>query len=367
MKPKNSHRIVANPVNPWKTASFVALALAVGIPAPALAQSTDVIRFKDGQELSGSVRRQTYAGVEVSLGRGATRKLDWNEVLVIDWADSKAFDDAVDAAREGRIDAARNGFLTILEGAKLRRPLRQETLIRLARLEEDHGRTDDAIEHYRELLSNYPNGRYLDEAAEALIDGLIGKVALDDAAKSLSSILIEAKKADVDPRFDAVAGALRGRILEAKKSYASARAEYSRALVSDVLPQDIAARTRLGVARCLHAEGNPSEARTRYRALTNTDASNSVLAGAWNGLADLALDEGIAHRDRNQIEIALFSYLRGVVLYVPSPGERTTEHERAIRGAAQAFDYISQLETDPKSRRLAQVRALALRRRLEQR
>ena len=52
------------------------------------------------------------------------------------------------------------------------------------------------------------------------------------------------------------------------------------------------------------------------------------------------------------------------MLYLPEEGEPRREHDRAISGAARAFDYVGQIETDPQKKQLARARALMLRRTL---
>jgi hypothetical protein len=47
--------------------------------------------------------------------------------------------------------------------------------------------------------------------------------------------------------------------------------------------------------------------------------------------------------------VALLSYLRGVVLYVPAQGEVTDEYERALAGSARAFKAIGELEGTPSA------------------
>jgi hypothetical protein len=71
------------------------------------------------------------------------------------------------------------------------------------------------------------------------------------------------------------------------------------------------------------------------------------MAGAWNGLGDLMLDEGRkgagGKPDPDKITDALYCYLRGVVQYIPLPGESSAEYERAMFYSAKCFDYLGQL------------------------
>jgi hypothetical protein len=66
---------------------------------------------------------------------------------------------------------------------------------------------------------------------------------------------------------------------------------------------------------------------------------------------------GVARPDAETITTALFAYLRGVVLYVPLGGEPTREHERAIRGAADCFKALSEIEKDADRKKANGLRA----------
>jgi hypothetical protein len=56
--------------------------------------------------------------------------------------------------------------------------------------------------------------------------------------------------------------------------------------------------------------------------------------------------EGREKRDAGVLMDALYMYLRGVVQYGPSAGESTYEYERALAGAAECFNNLSQVESN---------------------
>lgn len=332
--------------------------------ASASAQQTDVVRCRNGTEVKGRIESESWRGVEVDVRRGVKRTLPWDEVEAIDWADATAYEKAEDDAKAGRIDEAIAALGPLAKGNRLRGPLRQEVLFALARLEQRRGKVDDAIAGWRELLTSFPDGRYRDDAAEGLVDSLIAKGSPADASAALDAVVERVKGAEADAQFDAVAGALRGRITETQKRFSDARATYEAALRDGKLDADLTARTRLGIARCLLGEGKKDAARTAFRDLVARAAPADVLAGAWNGLADFALDDGVARRDVGTIEVALLSYLRGAVQYRPPEGERSTESDRATAGAARAFEYLAELSSDPDVKRLNRQRAELMQRRL---
>jgi tetratricopeptide (TPR) repeat protein len=332
--------------------------------ASASAQQADVVRCRDGSEVKGRIEAESWRGVEVDVRRGVKRTLGWDEVAAIDWADATAFEKAEDDAKAGRVDEAIAALVPLAKGNRLRGPLRQEVLFTLARLQQRHGKDDDAIAGWRELLASFPDGRYRDDAAEGLVDGLLAKGDPAGASATLDSVVASAKGTESGSHLESVAGALRGRILESQKRFPDARTAYESALRDARLDADLAARARLGAARCLLAEGKKEPARAAFRDLTAREAPNDVLAGAWNGLADFALDDGVVRRDAGTIEVALLSYLRGVVQFKPAEGERSAETERAIAGAAKSFEYLAELSKDPDVKRLNHQRAEMMKRRL---
>ena len=82
---------------------------------------------------------------------------------------------------------------------------------------------------------------------------------------------------------------------------------------------------QLGEATTILREGNAADAELRFRTLTKADASNHVLAGAWNGLGDVISERGRTKRDIDQLFDALYCYLRGCTVYAPLAGDPDRE------------------------------------------
>jgi len=120
---------------------------------------------------------------------------------------------------------------------------------------------------------------------------------------------------------------------------------------------ELVMEAKLALARCAQLADRGNDAQTKYREIVAADAPNDVLAGAWNGLGDLALKDGIAKKDADGLKYALFAYLRGVVLYVPERGGTTDEYERALAGAYRAFRACGELESDAAKKKLFLNRA----------
>lgn len=346
--------------------TFVALAGA------AEARQADVVSVRAGEPLRGQITVAGYDGVEIRLaatGRArATLKLPWERVESVEF-DSRPLEAAAVAEIEGRFDDARAQWTKLAEDARGRAPLRQEALFRLATLEQRLGRVEPALARWRELATEFPEGRHLDEAVKALIRGELAKGDPATANADLDRILEQSAAIASHPRFAAIQELLRGRVLEARTQWADARLHYGVAERASDLPAEDVARARLGSARCLLAEGRVADAEQRLRELVGPHADAAtpgiVFAAAWNGLADLWRDRGVRERDRERLFQALYGYLRGVVLYVPQDGEPRTEHRRAIEGARRCCEAIAQLSTDPEEKALYRRRTAEFVRRLE--
>ncbi|HZM00679.1 MAG TPA: tetratricopeptide repeat protein [Planctomycetota bacterium] len=325
---------------------------------PAAAQAGDRIQFEDGHELRGQVSAQRLDGLVVSLSNGASTRFSWEKVARIEYDAPPRFTEAVAYAAAGLIDEALAEFDLLRFDNSLRAPIRQESLYRFAELSLLRGRCPDAIEAFQALVDGFPQGRYLVEAARGLAHCHLANGEPDRAARALDGIAGPARE---DSRLGSEVEFLRARISEAWKDFAEARAGYERARRNEDLDPGRRDEAALGGARCLHAEGRTREAEQIYRELVDRDASPLVLAGAWNGLADLALAEGRAKRDPDRLTDALFAYMRGVVLYLPRADEPAEEQRRAVTGAAQCFEYLSQLASDPQVKAHYRLRARMLR------
>jgi len=143
----------------------------------------------------------------------------------------------------------------------------------------------------------------------------------------------------------------RGQVNEAKKDLVNARVSYQAASRVDAVMPGIAGMAKVGMARVDDANGQPEAAVSAYRAIIDQSQANEVLAGAWNGLAKVALRDGVKSKSGDKLMDALFMFLRGVVEFAPSPGEGTGEYERALAGAAEVFRQLAELETDDATKK----------------
>jgi len=333
---------------------------------PASAQAADVVRAKDGREFRGRVLAETYERIELSIRRGASKSVPWEIVESVDYDAPTRFSEAEELVANGRLEEALSIFESMMSDRSLRRPLRQEAHFQVAALNQRLGRPDLAAAGYQALVDEYPISRYLDEAARGLVEYNLERGAAGAAARALDRIESGARAANLGDRFAARADLLRGRILEAQDQLAEARARYEAIRRREDLDIEERGEATLGIARVLQAQGSREDAEARYREMVMGEFPPIVLAGAWNGLADIALDGGFAARDRQRITEALVCFLRSIVLYLPEEGDPLTEFRRAIHGAAKSCDYLSQLASDARTKAVYRYRAASLRARISQ-
>jgi tetratricopeptide (TPR) repeat protein len=337
-----------------------ALAAASLLAGSARAQETkDTIQFKDGKSETGLIKSEEYAGITFNPAKGAARTIEWKDVAPngITYA-SAEFQSAKDAFDQGKFQDALDKFQQALGDAKLRAVLKQNAEYFVATIHQRGGEYDPAIESYKKLVADFPKSRWLMEAGEGLLACFMAKKDPAGAAKALDELSTAATAAGVEASFNSVVNVLKGRLNEEQGKFAEAQAAYGVVAKANGVPVSISQKARLGEARCMVALNKKADAKTVFQALTKEDASNAVLAGAWNGIADLMVEEARANQnDPDKLLDALFCYMRGVVQYAPLPGEPYTEYKRALKGSATAFKFISEVEKNADRKRLYLERA----------
>jgi hypothetical protein len=135
-------------------------------------------------------------------------------------------------------------------------------------------------------------------------------------------------------------------VLETQNKYGEARAIYESIEKQTTAKPETLAAARLGIAESLLREGKAAEAESRFKQIVGGTGPAFLMAGAWNGLGDILIEQGKSKRDVDTLLEALYAYLHGVVQHVPGPGEPTDQQERAMAGAVSCFRALSQLEQD---------------------
>ena len=326
----------------------------------ARAQDKDTILFKDGKSDTGLVKSEEYSGVTFNPAKGAARTIEWKEIAPngITYAGNLEYTSAKEAFDAGKYPDALKGFEELLADAKLRPVLKQNAEYFVATMRQNGGEHDKAIEMYKKLQADFPKGRWLMEIGEGLVACYAAKKDVAGAGKALDELSAAATSAGVEASFNSAVNVLKGRLFEEQQKFAEAQAAYGVAEKATGVPVSIAQQARLGLARCMVALNKKPDAEAAFRKIVSEDAPNAVLAGAWNGLGDLTVEAArAAQNDPDKLLDAVFCYLRGVVQYAPVPGESRAEYKRALKGSAEVFRYISQVEKNADRKRLYAERA----------
>lgn len=322
---------------------FLSLALA----GDALPQGTDTVQSRNGKSQKVSISSEDHDGVQFSVGGGKSM-IRWKEVESVRYGNALDFYKAIDTSRSGKFAEAKPLLEKLAANDKLRPPLRQSVLYHLGLTQLRLGDLQASIQSFDALFQAFPKGRYLYTAADHLLSAHIAKEDFPGATKSLDAILAAMKKAEVEPAYMAGFGILQGLIFEKQGDFEKAQAAYE-GIAANAEP-DMLAAAKLGEARCLQAQSRKEDAEKRFRKLVTQDAPNSVLAGAWNGLGDLALEDGLAKRNVDQLRNAAFAYLRGAVLYLPEFDDSMETLEHALFGSGRAFKALGELEPDAEKK-----------------
>jgi len=353
--------------------TLVALALAV----PALAQDNkDSVALKNNTTESGRIKSEDYAGVVIDAKGEKT--IAWNDIATtagsIRYANATQYDSAKDQFDQGKYPEALKAFDELKGEKGTRPPIKQNVMYYSALAQQRMGKGDEALGAYKELLTAFPKSRYLLPVGENLVTIYLAKGDAPGATKALDQLSTDASTAGVDASLSAGINVLKGRVLEDQKKFPEAQASFAVAEKATGAQPAVVQQAILGQARCAMALGDKTKADGLFRKVVNGDGPGPVMAGAWNGLGDLLLEEGkkgtAGKPDADKINDALYCYLRGVVLYSPLPDESTDQYERAIFYTSECFRFLGELETKPDAkaaqRQRSQVRLEQLKREFPQ-
>lgn len=343
-----------------KTSRFwgacVALILAT---TPVFAQ--DTVTLKDGKTETGRVKSADYEGLTLE-SKGQAKTLEWSTVASVTYKDPpEDFATAKDNFDQSKWDEALAGFDKVKADTKVRAPIRQDAHYYGATCQLAKQNWDGAIAAFDLLRKEFPKSHYLMEAGEGYVNAFTAKKDFAGASKALDALSSEAAGAGVPQAFSATVSLLKGRLLEDQgpTKITEAAAQYGVAEKATGAPLIVLQQARLGQARCLLAQKKHSDAETLFRKLSNEDAPTLVLAGAWNGLADIWMQDATTKGDAEKVERyyeAAFAYMRGVVQYGPGPGESTREYKRSLQGSVKAFEALAALEKNADRKNVYKLR-----------
>ena len=340
---------------------IAAAAIAGGLFAAgaALAQEegNDTIRKKDGSSVSGKIQSEDVSGVKIEVTKGASITVQWSQIkLPIDYAGSVEFRKAKQALDGHNYDDAIAILEDLRKKADLRPVLKAHVLYLDGAAHLGFGDADKAIEIFDVLFKEFPKTQFLTQGGgENLINAYLAKGKAADAEGALQKLsdAMKSQGASQEPLHP-----LRGKVLEANRNFSGAAAAYNQMLSSAGGDEGVKAAAELGLARCLVGQQKSGEAEAKYRTIISRDGlPASVLAGAFNGLGEITYEAGRTKRDADMITNALYHFLRSSVLYAPTSGESTTEYERSIRGSADCFQALADLEQNPERKKANTQRA----------
>jgi tetratricopeptide (TPR) repeat protein len=329
--------------------------LAAGAAAQA---KRDTVRLVGGATESGTVKSEDASGVTLTLAGGKTATHPWSEVVDVDYASSPEFVKAISAFSQEGVAQAMPKLEALLADTKLRPVLRQHALYYHALGLQRTAKYTEALAEFDKLLKEFPTTRFLVGAAEGIAACHVANNDVSAGQAALDALASAASAKGVDPGTLGAVEVRKASLLEAAGKHSDAQSAYESAARRREMPAAQIAAARLGVARCKQKLGDVEAAERAFRELIADQASGrQVLAGAWNGVGQVAKDRGKTERNLDRLLEGLYAYLRGCVQYAPSAGEPTAEYERSVAGAAQCFKFISELEQDASRRTLFAQRA----------
>lgn len=357
--PHSTTRPMTRSLNRFSGA-LLALVACLTFATAARAQEKDTIQLKDGKSETGLIKAEEYGGITFNPAKGAPRTIEWKEVAPngITYGGNVEYQSAKDAFDAGKLAESLKSFEDLLGDAKLRAVLKQNAEYFAATIRQRGGEFDKAIEMYKKLATDFPKSRWLMEIGEGLVACHVAKKDVAAAGKALDELSAAATTAGVEGSFNSAVNVLKGKLFEEQQKYAEAQAAYGVAEKATGVPAPIAQQARLGLARCMVALNKKSDAEAAFKKLVAEDAPNTVLAGAWNGLGDLMVEDARAHQnDADKLLDAAFCYLRGVVQYAPVPGDSIVEYKRSMKGVTEVFKFISQVDKNAERAKLYKARA----------
>jgi len=335
---------------------FPLLLLALGATLTAQTQP-DIVKLRNGNQDSGTIESESYKELAIkSVKDHKTNRYPTEDVAEVSYGGSPEYTAAYKQVAGGNLAGAQR--LAQLAGSdKLRKEIKPHALFYAAAAQQRAGNQKDALALYLELAKQFPSSSHLRQVAKAIVDCRIAGGEAAAGSSDLDALMKAAREAGVDDLFLSTLEVYNGRLLETQKKMVEAKVKYEQvAAVRNISPK-LTAEAKLGVARCSQAEGQTQKAAEIYNQLKDQDVGNEVLAGAWNGLADIARDEAMKAKSAEKLLDTLFMYLRGVVEFAPAAGEGTTEYERSLAGSVTVFKALADGEADAAKKKIWTDRA----------
>jgi hypothetical protein len=341
-----------------RRAALVCAPLTVLALAATVAEAQDTVTLKDGKTETGRVKSADYDGLALEQ-KGQSKTIERSQVANIAYKEPpQEYLSGRDAFDNGKWDEALAFFEAIK--AEKRAPIRQEVFFFAAQAQLAKQAWDPAIAALDALRKEFPKSWYLMEIGEGYVLAYTAKKDYVGAQKALDTMATDTAAQGVSAGFSGAISVLKGRLLEDQNKISEAAASYSLAEKATGVTLIVQQQARLGQGRCLIAQKKGSDAAALFDKLTKEDAPNNVLAGAWNGLGDIWLEEAKTKADAEQAEKLLdaaLAFMRSVVQYGPGPGENARELCRGLEGSVKAFKGLAAVEKNAEKKATYTLRA----------
>lgn len=326
--------------------------------AASVAHAQDTVTLKDGKTETGRVKSADYDGLALEA-KGQSKTLERSQVASVTYKDPpQEYLSGRDSFDNGKWDEALQFFEAIK--AEKRAPIRQEVFFFAAQAQLAKNAWDPAIAALDALRKEFPKSWYLMEIGEGYVLAYTAKKDYAGAQKALDTMATDTAAQGVSAGFSGAISVLKGRLLEDQNKISEAAASYALAEKATGVSLVVQQQARLGQGRCLIAQKKGSDAEAIFRKLTAEDAPNGVLAGAWNGLGDIWLEEAKNKADTEQAEKLLdaaLAFMHSVVQFGPGPGENGRELCRGLEGSVKAFKGLAAVEKNAEKKATYTLRA----------
>lgn len=346
------------------TTTALTLALVFSFAGPGFSQEKDSIKLKKEAKAREGIQilEENYKSVSCQIGGGAKTLFLWKEIETIEYGGRpKDLTQGISAVKKGEFAEGLKLLDKMRTQANLRPVFKQQALFYYAQAAESEGKIEEAIKSYQQLLSEFKQGRFLGKANDRIVACLVAGKKFDEAQKVLATAKKEATDNKLDDELIREFDLLECTLLESAGKLVEAANAYEKLAAAAGGNATIADLARVGAARAAVAKGgDPGKAKATYEEVinkANDQTSAIVLAAAWNGLGEVQLSDAKKEKKAEKAQEALFSFLRGYVVYFPGDNERTSEYERSIFYAGQAFDLLAGLTTDEAAKKQNQERA----------
>lgn len=325
--------------------STILALLAAASPVWAQAKKDKVLKH-DGTFLEGTVKKDSYQGVEVdstSMPAGQVKRVEYSDA-------PPTFVAGVAAIEDGKWEEAIAGFKTAWQRVKEPGPgeqalkcrpwFEQYYLFYMAVAERQIGRFDDALarlKSYRE--GNKEPSRFWVESFELSLECLREKGDIEEMTKLIASI--STAPSEIQGGLKKRADKQQAELLFDKKDYAKAKALFDKLRSdSDAL---LAAEATAGVLRCLEETKSTDELkRFCQQVLKDDSAALGIKLIASNAM-------GRMHAGAKDFKAALSCFVDGAVRYGPPRGSGFEhDHEEALFHLGQCYRELAATAKEAK-------------------